>query len=460
MIVLGGRWRSLATLLIVVLVGLCIGGLRGADYMNRLADYAPYENKKVVLIGTAADDAGYNSRKQLEFDLRDAQVVSPDGTLSEKLVGRIKVYGFGANVIYRGDTVRVEGKLRGPFGSKQGYVSYAKLTQVRTNFTWIDMFRRDFAAGMQSAIPEPQASFAMGVLIGQKSTLPETVYNDLKMVGLVHIIAVSGYNLTIILRAAMKLLEKRSKFQTFMLAIILIAIFLLITGASASIVRASIVSGLSLAAWYYGRSFRPTVLILLAAAITGWASPLYPWSDIGWYLSFLAFYGVLMLAPQMRERFMRGRIKDSIIIGIMLESLCAEIMTLPLILYIFGEMSFVNLVANVVVCAFIPITMLLSLVAGLAGMWLPALAGWVSWPATMVLTYILDAAHILASLPYIFKNNIYLPGWWMVGLYGLVVAVNVVLYKRLRQDTLAMQTLRDENVLLRPYGRQPKTKFI
>lgn len=448
MIFLTGRWRSLSTLLLVALVGLCIGGLRGSAYMIKLADYEPYYNQKIVLVGTAKDDAAYNERKQLEFDLKDARVVHADGTTSDLLVGRIGVSGFGANVIYRGDTVRVEGKLRPAFGSKQGYMSFAQFTQVRSNFTWIDMFRRNFAAGMQSAIPDPQASFAMGVLIGQRSTLPESVYNDLKMVGLVHIIAVSGYNMTIILRAVMKLLEKRSKFQTFMLAAILILTFLLITGASASIVRAAIVSGLSLAAWYYGRSFRPIVLILLAAAITALASPLYPWSDIGWYLSFLAFYGVMILAPQMRERFMRGRIKDSIIIGIVLESLCAEMMTLPLILYIFGEMSFVNLVANVVVCAFIPITMLLSLIAGLAGMWLPMLAGWVAWPATMVLTYILDAAHILASVPHVFKEDIFLTGWWMLGLYGLVVAVNVVLYKRLRRDAVAMRTLKEEHVLL------------
>ena len=111
-------------------------------------------------------------------------------------------------------------------------------------------------------------------------------------------------------------------------------------------------------------------------------------------------------------------------------------------------MSFVNLAANVVVCAFIPITMLLSLIAGLAGMWLPALAGWVSWPASMVLTYILDAAHILASIPGIFKENVYLSGWWMIGLYGLVIAVNIVLYRRLRRDRVSLRNLKEEHTLL------------
>ena len=450
LIVVVGRWRSLATLLLVVLLGMCIGGLRGSVYMDKLTAYEPYANQKVVVVGTAVDDAGYGKQTQLAFDLKDARVIGADGQPSAPLVGKIGVSGFGANVIYRGDTVQVEGKLRPAFGAKQGYLSYATLTQLKTHMTSIDMFRRKFEAGMQSAIPEPEASFAMGLLIGQKATLPANIYNDLQMVGLIHIIAVSGYNLTIILRASLKLLGKRSKYQTFIVAISLIAVFLLITGASASIVRAAIVSGLSLAAWYYGRAFRPIVLILLAAAITAYANPLYIWSDIGWYLSFLAFYGVMILSPQFRERFLRGRIKDSVLVGIALESFCAEIMTLPLILYIFGQMSFVNLLANVVVAAFVPIVMLLSLVAGLAGMFLAPIAGWFAWPATLVLTYMLDAAHILASIPHIFRENIFLTTKWMVGMYALVILVNILLYKRLKHDKVAMKTLKKENALLRP----------
>jgi competence protein ComEC len=451
-----GRWRSAATLLIVILLGICIGGLRGSVYMSRLAEYEPYVNQKVVLVGTAVDDAGYGKKTQLAFDLANARVVDPSlpGGQSAPLVGKIGVSGFGANVIYRGDTVQVEGKLRPAFGSKQGYVSYASLTQIKTNMGWIDIIRRKFTAGMSSAIPEPEASFAMGILIGQKSTLPDATYKDLQMVGLVHIIAVSGYNLTIILRASLKLLGKRSKYQTFMVAIALIVVFLFITGASASIVRAAIVSGLSLLAWYYGRNFRPILLIVLAAAVTALANPLYLWSEIGWYLSFLAFYGVLMLAPQIRERFLRGHLKDSVIIGILLESFCAEIMTLPLILYIFGQMSFANLIANVVVAAFVPVTMLLSLVAGLCGMLAAPVAGWVAWPATLVLTYMLDAAHLLASIPHIFQENVYLTVGGMIGMYGIVILVNILLYVGLKRDIVSMKAMKEENLLLRPYGTQ------
>ena len=148
----------------------------------------------------------------------------------------------------------------------------------------------------------------MGLLIGQKANLPDHIYDELLMVGLVHIIAVSGYNLTIILRATEGLLKKHSKRLSTLLALNLIGVFLLFAGGSASIVRASVVSVLAIAAAYYGRKFKPVVLLLLAAAITAWAKPFYVWSDIGWYLSFLAFFGVMVVAPLALRRLpQRGR---------------------------------------------------------------------------------------------------------------------------------------------------------
>lgn len=440
------RGQRFACLLAVVLFGLCVGGYRGSFYMDRLANYDDLYNQKIVLVGKAVDDAGYGKQAQLTFDLSGGKV-NGEGI---PLVGKIGVSGFGVNTVYRGDIVQVEGKLRKGLGSRQGYMSFARLSVIASKPTAIDTFRHKFAAGAQSALPEPAASFAMGLLIGQKATLLDSVYDDLVMVGLIHIIAVSGYNLTIILRACLKLLGNRSKFQTLAVAITLISVFLLITGASASIVRASIVSVMSIACWYYGRNFKPLVLILLAAIITAYANPLYLWGDIGWYLSFLAFYGVMILAPQVRLKWKNSWLRDSAIVGIALESLCAEVMTLPLVLYIFGQMSAVSLVANVLVAAFVPLAMLLSVIAGLAGMLVTPIAGWFAWPCVIILTYMLDTAHILASIPHVFRENVYISATGMIAMFGVVVGTNLLLYSRLRKNPDIIRAIKEENTLLAP----------
>ncbi|HSH18731.1 MAG TPA: ComEC/Rec2 family competence protein [Candidatus Saccharimonadales bacterium] len=439
------RQQRMAVLLLAVLAGVCLGGWQGTRYMDMLAQYASYANQTVTLVGRAAGDGTYGRQSQLTFDLQDVEVAGG----GEKLVGVVGVSGFGENVVFRGDTVQVIGKLRKGSGSHQGWMSFAQISLVERETSPIEKLRRQFGAGMMTALPEPMASFGMGILIGQRSTLPDEVHQDLLMVGLVHIIAVSGYNLTIILRAGMKLFGNRSKYQTMLFSISLIIVFLLLTGSSASIVRASIVSGLSIAAWYYGRAFRPVALILLAAVITSLANPLYVWCDLGWYLSFLAFYGVLVLAPQIRYRFVPQRFRDNVLLGIALESICAEIMTLPLVLYIFGQMSHVSLLANVVIAAFVPIAMLLTVIAGLAGMLLMPIAGWIAWPAVLVLTYMLDMARLLASIPHVFAEGIGFPFVYMVAGYLLVLAFNLLVYSRLRANRAIITAVHEEHTLLR-----------
>src|SRR5579884_3472805 len=188
---------------------------------------------------------------------------------------------------------------------------------------------------MQTALPEPLAPFAMGLLIGQRANLPAEVKQDLLMVGLTHIIAVSGYNLTIILQAGRRLLAGWSKRIATFLSLALIAVFLLLAGTSASIVRAAIVSVLSIVFAYYGRQLKPLNLLAMVAAITALAKPTYVWGDISWYLSFLAFFGVMVLAPLIQMRF-PGRWHSSLLASVALESICAEVMSLPYVLYIFG----------------------------------------------------------------------------------------------------------------------------
>jgi predicted membrane metal-binding protein len=118
----------------------------------------------------------------------------------------LELSGFGPGAIYQGDTVLVSGKLYPALGAYQGRISFAQLEVIDSHPTLVADIRRRFTAGMQSALPEPLAPFAMGLLVGQRATLPANVKQDLLMVGLTHIIAVSGYNLTIMLGASRRLL--------------------------------------------------------------------------------------------------------------------------------------------------------------------------------------------------------------------------------------------------------------
>ncbi len=432
------RHKRLA-LLTLSLLGLTLGWWRGSLVMQRLSAYQPLYERKVVLKAAADSDAVYGDKSQLTFDVVNATVSKPAAT---NLVGKIKVAGFGAPMVYRGDIVQVEGKLFKTRGSRQASVSFADIAVLGRSHSPVDDIRRHFSAGMESALPEPLASFALGLLIGQRTTIPDAVNQRLSMVGLTHLVAVSGYNLTILVEGMRRLTGKRSKYQTTALSLLLIGLFLLVTGLSASIVRAAIVSVLSLGAWYYGRKIRPLLLISIAAALTAGWNPLYLWADIGWYLSFLAFFGVLVIAPLLVKRLYHHRPPHPLTM-ILFESLAAQLMAASLIMYIFGQVSLIGVVANLLVVPLVPLAMLVSLFAGLGGMLLPTISGWLAWPARILLTYMLDIVSGLSRVPHALAQRSLLL-WQMLGLYGAVATVCLLLWQKTTKNAKVTPVLTKE----------------
>lgn len=422
--------KNITGLVLVVFLGLSLGLWRGGLYMKNVYQLRSLTGQKVTIEAKAKTDSIYSTRGQIEFianraTLLQGSTLQRDG--AEQLAGNFKISGFGVPMVYRGDTVRVSGKLYPMRGSNQARIAYAQLENLGGDKNIINDFTRKFNAGMQSALPEPMASFGLGLLTGQRSTLPKDLTAALTAVGLVHIVAVSGYNLTILVRGVGRL-KLGSKYQKLVISLSLISIFILITGFSASIVRAAIVSGLSLWAWYFGRRIKPIVLISFAAAVTALWNPFYVWGDLGWYLSFLAFFGVLVIAPLIAARFFAKQPK--LLTMVLLETLSAEIMTLPLILMTFSQLSIVALLANLLIVPLVPVAMLVSTIAGIFGAFLPEIAGWFALPAKLLLTYMLDVVRLLSNVPSALVHRA-ISTAYMIGLYSLALLAVFIAYRKL-----------------------------
>lgn len=420
------RKRSLISALTVLLTLFVLGTFRGQSFIIRTNKYDQLNQRKVTIIAYVENDAEYNDKKQLSFDVSKIDVKEP---IEAQLVGRIKVSGFGENAVFKGDKLVIKGKLYETRGSRQASIGYAELNTISRSDNTIDIVRRNFAAGISNVLPDPQAPFGLGLLIGQRTTLDENTTKILGLVGLTHIIAVSGYNLTIIIRFVHRLFSKRSRYQTVLFSSLIIGLFLMMTGFSASIVRAAIVCGFSLLAWYYGRKFRPLLLLLLTACITAGWYPIYIWSDIGWYLSFLAFFGVLILAPLISNKLFKKEPKA--ITSVFIETFSAQLMTLPLILYIFHQTSLISLFSNVLTVPFVPFAMIFTLIAGIAGMINAAWLYIFALPAKFLLTYILDISGLLSRIPNTLISQNISAGILMWS-YGLICILTLVLWHRLR----------------------------
>lgn len=423
--------RSRWLLVAVVMSGLVVGCWRGGMYLRQLRPYSDLYQHTVLLRVVAQTDGVYD-KSQLSFDAGSVEVLEP---YHVRLPGKVVVKGR-VTAVFRGDVLQVHGKLYKTRGATQAGLSFASIEVLGRHMNALDTLRLHFTAGARNALPEPQASFGVGLLVGQKTSLPAEVSDDLSRVGLTHIIAVSGYNLTIIIDIARRRLGRRSKYQATIWSLLLMGSFLLVTGFGASIVRAAIVSSLSLWAWYYGRTIRPVLLILLAAMITAIWYPLYLWSDIGWYLSFFAFFGVLVLSPLSVQYLTQRRVRTNALNLLVIESFCAQLMTLPIIMYIFHRLSVVGLLSNLLVVPLVPLGMLLSFMAGIVGSLAPGLGGWAGFPGRLLLTYMLDTAHLLAAWSHALVEEP-ITATEMVVCYAGLVAVTVLLWRRIaNNDTI------------------------
>lgn len=421
------RWYAC---LIIIIAGGLLGSLRGSLFAQELRAFNGYIGKQVTVVGKVAQDPVLKSGSNMwQTEIESVQINN------KSLAGSMYATIIGDETLKRGDVVTVSGKLLDGFGSFQASLYRATLRHVaRPNDPFLAA-RDSFAEAVRKVMPEPEASLGLGFVVGQKSALPDDLSEQLKTAGLTHIVVASGYNLTILVRFARRLLARRSRYLAFAGSVILVVGFIFISGFSASMNRAAVVTILSLLAWYYGRKFHPVQLILYVAAVSALLNPLYVWGDLGWLLSFAAFTGVLVVAPIIIQTLWKKDTKPNAVLQLVVETLSAELMTLPILIVSFSYIPVLALLANVLVAPVIPIAMLLTFIAGLVGWIAPTLA-LLALPATILIAYVVAIVERLADLEWArFSVNVSNP--FAIIWYGLLTAFAWIAWRRHKVDLVA-----------------------
>ena len=409
-------WPRVVMLGVALGAGLLIGLWRGSVAQHELSVYAHLYGAKVTTQGTVSDDPDTNQNGQLVIRLKGMAI---DG---HPLAGQVWVTATTKYDIKRGDTVKVRGKLTEGFGTFAAKSNYATVLSVqRPQPGDVARVARDwFGDAVRRAIHEPASALGLGYLLGQKRALPDDLTEALKIAGLTHVVVASGYNLTILVRLARRLFSKVSKYVSMLAASTMILGFMAVTGASPSMSRAGLVAGVSLAAWYYGRTIHPLVLIPFAAAVTVLVDPSYAWNDLGWQLSFAAFAGVIIMAP-LGQRYFFGDKEPGTVRQILGETVAAHIVTLPILIMAFGYFSNVAVISNLLVLPFVPLAMLLTFIAGVTALVAPGIAQIVGLPAQWLLDYMIAVTKYLAGLPW--AQTEFQAQWWMVVVAYIVMMV-------------------------------------
>ena len=351
--------------ILFMVIGLLLGIIRFEIFINsQLPSATRFENQKINVVGKVEGEPRWDQYRNYVFYLSDPII---DGV---KVNGVVRIKGMTGNVS-EGQTVRASGKLKAGQGKAETYISFAQTEVIDRSKPLNIQIKQIFVSGLETTLPNDSAAFMSGILIGSRSALPEYFTNILIALGLSHIVAVSGYNLTILVGFLNKRLAKDWRWGGLVTSLWIILGFVIISGASASILRAGIMSAVFLVANHYGRRLNLIVCLCITAIAMIAVQPQSILSDVGWQLSFLSLFGITVLEPKLSKLLPS---KPRLLNDILSVTLAAQISTAGLVIYKFDQISILAPLSNLFIIPLIPTLMLLGVIAALFGLVLPQFA--------------------------------------------------------------------------------------
>ena len=342
---------------------------------------------------------------------------------TEQGTGVLVTAPLHVDVLY-GDHIRAEGILDVPhefetgpdrvfaypaFLAKSGVLytlSFAQVERVgeREGSTikkvslWI---KHIYLTGLVRALPEPAAGLAAGITVGDKRGVGEELGDVFRVVGLTHIIVLSGYNITVVIYAFSWILVRLSlpRMVEFGVSVLVAIFFALITGLAAASVRAAAMAIIASVGAITGRIYLASrALALVAAGMILW-NPYVLAFDPGFQLSILATAGLIAFSPSVASwlSFVTERFGFREIASATIATQCA---VLPLLLYQSGQFNVFALPVNLLTLIVIPWAMFLSAVAAVFGLVVGPLAPLLGFPALALLSYVIYVAQFFAQLPF------------------------------------------------------------
>ncbi|MDD2758603.1 MAG: ComEC/Rec2 family competence protein [Patescibacteria group bacterium] len=435
--------RPVARVAAVGVLFLLIGFLRTTAVVpleNDTNSVARYRGLTVALAGLITEEAAVKENSK-NYVLRDIALLGGDGAKTRSVGGGVMVYLPLYSEYRYGDRLAVVCRLDEPGLRADSSFRYDKYLAVRRIqalcytpksvkvlpernggiFSGIIALKEVIRQRVAKLWREPQSLLVSGILYGDRAGLPADFQDRVSRVGLSHILAVSGYNVAIVVLALMSSLIAVGLYrrQAFLFAVVGIAFFALFSGGSASVVRAALMGVAVLLAGYVGRPARSANVIMLAAVLMTMVNPYVVLWDIGFQLSFLAALGLIYLSPILKDRFRAG---DSPVRQIIADTLSATVVTTPLILYYFGRLSIVALPANIAVLLLIPWIMLFSFGA--------IILSFVFWPFGQVVAWVTDLGlqYIMAVINWLGAKQwaaaeMTVSFWLMAVLYAIIIII-------------------------------------
>lgn len=379
--------------------------------------------EKVSFVGKIVDEPDIRENNQkLTIE------VAPQGLALESPKARpspatkiLATVGFGTDFKY-GDEVNFSGKLEKPenFVTDQGkdfdYVNYLRKDGIYYVIDYVDVeivsrgngnkvksalffAKEKFLEKMNLAISHPESLLMGGLILGERASFSNEMREKFINTGTIHIVALSGYNVTIIAEWIMKMFSFLPRNFGFGAGILGIFLFVIMAGGQSTAIRAGIMAILVLIARATGRNYDVARALVLAGVFMIILNPFVLVYDVSFQLSFIATVAVIFFTPRIEKYFMwvtpKFGLRDVVSV-----TCAAYFFVLPFILYKMGNLSLVALPANILILPLIPITMVLGFITSFVGLISYILSIPIGFISYIFLHFELGVVDFFASLPF------------------------------------------------------------
>ena len=359
----------------------------------------------------------------------DTTSINVGNRRSPLVTGKILVRVDAGETYQYGDQLRIRGYLKTPPENEEfSYRDYlalhgihAYMTNAEATFLPEERGGHPIMASIYALkdrslenvyrlFPDPEASLLAGILLGVESGLPRDIQQAFKDTGTTHIIAISGFNITIIAGLFISLFGRLfGKTRGAIAAAIGIAAYTILVGADAAVVRAAIMGGFALLARQVGRQQSGVNSLLGVAVVMAYFNPMVLW-DVGFQLSFAATGGLILYAEPLTHWFVRQATRITSednakkIAGpvgeYILFTLAAQFATIPIMAYHFGRISVISFIANPFILPVQPAVMILGGIALILSLVYFPLGQLLALFALPFTTYTIHMVEFFARMPH------------------------------------------------------------
>lgn len=257
-----------------------------------------------------------------------------------------------------------------------------------------------FTSVINLYLPEPHASLTNGIIFGIPVRGSGDLYEALKRTGLLHIVVLSGINITLLSSIISSVTSRLGKKLSIIITLIVIIGFILFVGPQPPIVRAGIMGVLTALAISYGRVNFSLYALLLSLLLILIFAPIWI-SSISFQLSYAATLGIILFGSKTvktSDNFV-GKIKEYT--GAELKtSLAAQVFTVPLIFIYFKQISLISPLSNIFISWTIAPIMIFGFLAAILGK-INILLGLIpSYIVFVLIDYVLFVIKTLSAVPF------------------------------------------------------------